>query len=53
VARICDSPGQAINQANSTIQGGKYQGTQVRGYFTTGEVGANRETGSRRKTELF
>jgi len=53
VTGIGNGGGQAINQANTAIHGGKQQGAQIRGNLSAGEVGANRVARSGRKSELF
>jgi hypothetical protein len=44
---------ERLGAYNTTIHGGKQQCAHARGYLPSGEVGANRETRSGRKAELF
>jgi bacterioferritin-associated ferredoxin len=53
IAGIGNRPGQAIDQADATIDGAQHQGAQVRGHLTGAEIGANREARSGREVELF
>jgi len=53
VAGIHNGFRQAIYQANTPIHGAKHQGAQVRGYFSSGKIGANRVARSGRESELF
>jgi len=53
IAGIGNGPGQAIDQADATIDGAQHQGARVRGHLTGAEIGANREASSGREAELF
>lgn len=52
IARIPDRLGQALDEADTRIHRTQYQGAQVRGNLSAGEVGADREARGRRKSEL-